>query len=280
MIPNESAEPPRISKSESLNAIGDVLAWVEIERSVLAWGEVLRGRLVIQGGQLPHRIPVPVWATLGQRETEHPDDFHPLARELVLPERHVIEPTALQYFRFVLPVPRTAPFQHKVVLHLPMYGPNGRGPSLKIRVVPPEACMDIASQFCTVAQMRLRSWARTHEGDAEARFDPLGKQSLFAEAALKLFGPRHPWCGRLFLVRRPQRRWWFGDEVWLDLPNFAQDPDTIREQFEGILHQAGFRPGVAGNLPLPADVRKARPEELPLPIDRQLSPEPRGPNED
>jgi hypothetical protein len=257
--------------------IKDVLVWVEIERSVLAWGEVLRGRVVIQGGQRPHQISNPIWATLGQRETEHPDDFHLLARELVVSAPRVIEPNARQYFQFVLPVPRTAPFQHKVILHLPMHGPNGRGPSLKIQVVPPEACRVIASQFCTVTQMRLRRWARTHEGDVEAWFDPLGGQSLFAEAALKLFGPRHPWCGRLFLVRQPRWRWWYGDQVCLDLPDFAPDPDTIREQFEGILHQAGFRPGVAGNLPLPADARRARPEELPLPSER-LPPEPRDPH--
>lgn len=276
MTPTELQAPPTVSNAESLKARRDVSAWVEIERSALAWGEVLRGHLVLRGGRRPHQFSNQVWATLGQRETEHPDDFHPLARELVLPERCVIEPEVLQYFQFVLPVPPTAPFQHVVALQLPLDGRKGRGPSLKIQVVPPVACLTIASQFCAVTQMRLRSWVRTREGDVEAWFDPLDGQALFAEAALKLFGPRPPWDGRLYLVRRPRWRWWLGDQVCLDLPDFAQTPATIREQFEDVLRQAGFRPGAVGNLPLPADLRGVRPEELPLPSARQPPPESRG----
>lgn len=279
MTSNEFSEPPRTSKPVSLNARRDVLAWVEIERSVLAWEEVLRGRLMLQGGQRSHRLPNRVWATLGHYETKYSDYFHPLAKELVLSEPGVIEPNARQYFPFVLPVPNTAPFQHEVQLQLPMFGPNGRGPNLKIEVAPPEACRVIATQFCTVTQMRLRSWSRTREGDVEGWFDPLGEQSLFKEAALKLFGPTHPWRGRLFLIHRSRWRWWYWDQLCLDLPNFARDPLTIREQFEGLMRQAGIRFGVADNLPLPADIRGVRAEELPLPLERR-PPEPRDPSAD
>lgn len=279
MMPNEFPEPPKISKSESLR-IKDVFVWVEIERSVLAWGEALRGYLVIQGGQSPYRIRNPVIASLGHRETSDSEVLHPLNSELVLPEGRVVQPNALQYFPFELFVPNTTPFQHAVELSLPMYGPDGPGPKLWLKVVPPVACTVIATQFCDLTQMRLRDWVRSREGEVMGWFGSLDEQAPFKEATLKLLGPRHPWHGRLILVRRSRWRWWYGDKVYLDLPDFARDPDTIREQFEDVLRQAGFRPGAAGNLPLPADARRVRLDELPLPSDRQPPPDPRALNGD
>lgn len=268
MTPNELPAPRRPSESERLR-IKDVWAWVEIEGSVLAWGELLRGYLAIQGGHRPYRIRIPVVASLGHRKYENSEELYPLTSVLVLPEGRVIQPSAIQYFQFELLVPNTTPFQHAVELNLPMYGPEGRGPKLRIEVVPPASCTVIATQFCDLTQMRLRNWERSRDGDVVGWFDPLGEQSLFREAALKLFGARQPGCGRLSLSRRSRWRWWYWDQVCLDLAGLARDPVIIREQLEYTLRQAGFRPGAVGNLPLPADVRSARWDELPLPINRQ-----------
>lgn len=252
------------SRPHNLGLTGGTRAWLELDREhdILAWGEELRGSLVLEGGRHPHWITQPVWAELsfvleGSRRT--------IERAQLTSGAHLIHPGATERLPLAIGIPEGVPFQHRPELRVFIHsGLWSQQLSVSVRVAPPPRYVAIVWQLMNLTGTSVRYWLLEQDGVVVAHLKAAHPEAWFASARLELCPPHLPWDGRIVIpgesLRAPARR--VGRIV---LPPLSEDPVRLREQLEQLLRTRGYRPRSARSLPVPADLPAASGTEFPIP---------------
>lgn len=267
--PEPATARPIVGKSHYLGWKQDVEHWLELEQSTLAWGEVLRGCLVIVGSRSPLRLRSNIEACLNFQIN---DGGGQLVRQGITPGSVLIEPATIHRFPFELGIPTSAPFEHQVLLQVTFSVTRGLWASgcltYQIKVIPPVACMQIAAQVCMLTDMLLGGWEMSAPGKPRCHFKKGGRRALFAQAVLDLEPLDDAWHGTLSVtgeLRGPVHL----KRDTLTLPILSQDPRRIREELLRVIEAAGYRTGAGRDLPLPAGPETLQADALPIPAEER-----------
>jgi hypothetical protein len=256
-----------------LGLSGHARAWLELASNEVAWNEVLTAILVLEGGQVAHRITRDVEARL--HDFSPPDDSGSsgASSQCTRGAPHgpfVVQPGKTVRFPVQVKVPWGTPCQNDIHLVVSIRsGVWNQSVSAKVHVLPPQACRLAAAGLAEAGEMDIHRWEWTRLERLEATFVPRSCPHPFSQATLALEYTSGDWWGRLTVYLEGQGlARLFPKKHVIPVPFLKRGHDRVRTEFEQFYRDASLRPGGGSNLPLPADPPGPSIMDLPLPAGR------------